>query len=397
MTGGIVNLLATGSWLTRDRVRAVALISGLAGLAMLAVLLFGGRGTVDPFGTPVGSDFTAFWNAGRLANAGDAASAYDPALINAGVRATHGIDYEMAWVYPPTFFFLASPLALLSYVPALVLWWGLGFGAIALVLNAILRDRLGLAVALASPLTPLVLAGGQNAFLSAALLGAGLLLLDSRPWASGGVFGALTYKPQLGLVIAPLLLMERNWRAITAAIVTTGALVALSAMIWGPGAWAAFPDGLANGRTWMEQGTSGFHKSASLFSLARLWGGSIPVAYAVQGAGLLLGLLVIWKAVAAPPGIRNAGVCAAVALSTPYFMDYDMATVGVGAAFLYAEGRRSAFRPYELSVIAFVWLAPWFTRASAEYLLLPLGPPATLLLAWLVLRRSAPRASPSRR
>jgi hypothetical protein len=207
----------------------------------------------------------------------------------------------------------------------------------------------------------------------------------------------LTYKPQLGLAIAPLLIIERNWRAIAAAAIATAALVLVSALLWGTSAWAAFPHGLANGRTWMEQGTSGFHKSASLFSIVRLWGASMDLAYAVQAVGLVLGLFLIWRAAAAQPAVRNAGVCAAVALSTPYLMDYDLAIVGLGAAFLYAHGRSSGFLPYERSVIAIVWLAPWFTRATAEYLLLPLGPLATILLASVVLVRARATASPSRR
>ena len=389
-----MNMVASGKWVDSERVSAVALISGIAGIAMLAILFLGGRGTVDPFGTPIGSDFTAFWNAGHLANSGHAASAYDPEVLNADLRATHGVDYSMAWVYPPTFFFLFSPLAKLPYLTALLLWWSLSFAAVAVVLSAILKDRRAVLIALASPLTPLVLAGGQNSFLSAALLGSGLLLLDRRPWSAGGIFGTLTYKPQLGLGIAPLLLIGRKWRGIAAAIAASSVLVAASALIWGASAWAAFPQGLANGRMWMEQGTSEFYTSASLFSVVRLWGASIPLAYAVQALGLLLGLFVIWRGTAAAAPIRNAGVCAAAALATPYLMDYDMAIVGLGAAFLYAEGRRNGFRPFERSAIAFIWLAPWFSRPVAEHLLLPLGPLAILLLAWLVLARTGLKTSP---
>lgn len=391
-----MDAIATGNWLTAQRVKAVALISGVMGIAMLAWLLLGGHGTVDPFGQPIGSDFTAFYHAGRLANAGHAASAYDPVLLNDGVRATHGVDYSMAWVYPPTFLLIASPLALLSYLPALLLWQILSLACVALVLKAILKDRRAVLVALASPLTPLVLAGGQNAFLSAALLGAGLLMLDRRPAGAGGVFAALTYKPQLGLAIAPLLLFRREWRAIAAAVCATALLVALSALLWGAASWAGFPQGLANGREWMEQGTSTFYKSASLFSAVRLWGGSIAAGYAVQFIGLMLGLFTIWRTAKATPGIRSAGVCAAVALSTPYLMDYDMATVGLGAAFLYAEGARNGFRAHERSIIALLWLAPWFSRPIAEFLLLPLGPVATLCLTALVMRRAV-SSSPSRR
>ena len=165
-------------------------------------------------------------------------------------------------------------------------------------------------------------------------------------------------------------------------------LVAASAMLWGTAAWAAFPQGLANGRTWMEQGTSDFYKSASLFSAARLWGATIPVAYAVQALGLVAGLFLVWRASAAPAAVRNAAVCAAIALSTPYLMDYDMATIGLGAAFLYAEGRRTGFAAFERSILAFVWMAPWFSRPAAQFLSLPLGPLAMILLAAMVVRRA---------
>ena len=74
-----------------------------------------------------------------------------------------------------------------------------------------------------------------------------------------------------------------------------------------------------------------------------------------------------------------------------------MATIGLGAAFLYALGARDGFRRYECSAIAFIWVAPWFSRATAGNLLLPLGPPATLLLTWLVLSRAGVTASPFRR
>jgi hypothetical protein len=383
-----VEALASGSWLTRERVTRIAAISAIAGAAMLLFLWLAGHGNVDAFGQPIGSDFTAFWSAGRIANAGHAASAYDPAILNADLHAAHGVDYSMAWVYPPTFLFVASPLARLPYLAALLLWQALSLGAVALVLSAILKDSRASLIALASPLTPMVLAGGQNAFLSAALLGAGLIQLDKRPGVAGGIFGALTYKPQLGLGIAPLLLIQRNWRAIAAAVVMTLTLIAVSALLWGTAAWAAFPQGLANGRTWMEQGTSDFYKSASLFSAARLWGASIPAAYAVQALGLLGGLFLVWRTNSAPPGVRNAAVCAAIALSTPYLMDYDMATAGLGAAFLYVEARRTGFARFERSLLALIWIAPWFSRPAAEYLALPLGPLANALLAAMCIRRA---------
>src|ERR1044071_8354319 len=128
----LVETLANGRWLTRERVQAVAAISAAGGLIMLLILWLARHGTVDFFGQPVGSDFTAFWNAGRIANSGEAARAWNQQLLNASVHATHGVSYGTAWIYPPVFLLVAAPLAALPYLPALFLWQLLSFVAIAL-------------------------------------------------------------------------------------------------------------------------------------------------------------------------------------------------------------------------------------------------------------------------
>src|SRR5947199_5380418 len=44
----------------------------------------------------------------------------------------------------------------------------------------------------------------------------------------------------------------------------------------------------------LEQGAIGFFKSASLFAMARQWGGSIAVGYAVQAAAAVAALGAVW-------------------------------------------------------------------------------------------------------
>jgi hypothetical protein len=83
-----------------------------------------------------------------------------------------------------------------------------------------------------------------------------------------------------------------------------------------------------------------------------------------------------------------AGACAAVGVSTPYLLDYDVAVTGIGAAFLYAEAHRPGFLSYERTILAYVWIAPWFARQAAEVAGLPLLPVSTLLVALLALRRA---------
>jgi hypothetical protein len=224
--------------------------------------------------------------------------------------------------------------------------------------------------------------------LTAGLLGGGLALLEERPELAGCLLGALVYKPQLALVLLPFLLLTRSWRALLAAASMAAALILISTMIWGLDSWSAFAATLQTGRDYMEQGTAGFYKSPSLFSMVRLWGGTVEVGYAAQLTGLSIALILVWRSAAQNENLRAAGVCAAVALSTPYLFDYDMVVVGLGGAFLYAEARGRGFLPFDRSALAFIWIAPWLSRPAAQYLALPLGPAAMLLLAWLAWRRA---------
>jgi hypothetical protein len=369
-------------------VTIIAVLSALGGAGMLLFLWLARHGTVSYFGQPVGSDFTAFWNAGKLADAGEAASAWNPAMLNAGVEATHGIVFGTAWLYPPVFLLVAAPLAVLPYLPALLIWQLVSLGLLALTLDAILKDRRALLVALASPLTPMVLGHGQNAFLTASLLGSALLFLNRKPWRSGALFGGLIYKPQLGIVVVPLLLFTRSLRAILAAIFIAAALVALTICLWGIESWMAFFASLDVGRSYMELGAVGFYKSASLFSAVRMWGASIVVGYIVQAVGTIFAIYLLWTTRKASTNLRAAAACAAAALSTPYLLDYDMAVVGIGGAFLYAEAVRTRSLDFERTVLAFIWIAPWFSRPLAQEAAIPLGPVAMILLSVVAVRRA---------
>ena len=384
-----MDVLANGWWLSRRRVRDIALISSLIGLAMLIILNFGGTGTLDPFGKPVGSDFAAFWEAGRIANLGDAARAWDQQLLNDSIRAAHHSGYGTAWIYPPVFLFVVSPLAALPYLAATFLWQLVSLFAIALTLKAILKSNRDTCIALASPLTPLVLANGQNSFVTAALLGACLLMLDRKPTLAGGLFGGLIYKPQLGIVLAPLLLFGGHWRAFFGGAIAAIGLIAASVLLWGVDSWTAWLGSLHYGRTYMELGSVGFHKSVSLFSMVRAWGAGVEFSYVVQAIGTVGAIILLWMGRNAPTAVKAACACAAVALSTPYLLDYDLAVIGVGSAFLYVEARRTAFLPFEKTALAFVWAAPLYVRPVAEYTLIPLGQLAILMVAWLAWRRAS--------
>jgi hypothetical protein len=58
------------------------------------------------------------------------------------------------------------------------------------------------------------LAHGHNAFLTAALFGGGLLMLERRPFVAGLLLGCLAYKPQFAAILPLALAAGGYWRTI---------------------------------------------------------------------------------------------------------------------------------------------------------------------------------------
>src|SRR3546814_10633706 len=81
-----------------------------------------------------------------------------------------------------------------------------------------------------------------NGFLTAALLIGGLRLLGAKPIVAGILFGILTVKPQLGILLPFALLAARQWTAIAAAGVTTVLLVGSSVLLFVWESWQAYID-----------------------------------------------------------------------------------------------------------------------------------------------------------
>ena len=387
--------LASGAWLTRDRMRAVGWLCLLVWAGILLFLLASANGTLDRFGRPLGTDFSGVWTAGRMALDGQAAAAWDWSAHEQVQAQAHGAGVPFfGWHYPPPFLLVAAVLATMPYLLALLVWQASTLGACLLLLRRIIPDRDTVLLALAAPVTLICLMHGHNGFLTAALLGGGLLLLERRPWLAGMLLGCLLYKPQFALLIGPLLLVLRNWRAIGGAALSSGFLLALTLLLWGWPVWQAFLDSLPLTRTVViEAGATGFHKIMSAFAAMRLWDASASTGYAVQTLATLAAIAAAsWAAHAGRPFVRNTAVCAATVIATPYVMDYDHVVVGVGIAFLIADARQHGWRPYEKTALALIWLTPLIARTAALVTGIPLGLLSAILLLALALRRvSAPQ------
>src|SRR3979409_134617 len=200
--------LRSGQWLTGSRVRGYSLI--LLGICAIAVAgwIALSDGLIDRNGKPIGTDFSHVSAAGARTLEGRPAEAYVPSLQYAAEKAVFGgreVPFY-GWHYPPFFFAVAVAVAAFPYAWGLAIWLAASFAAYLAAMRAILPRTDPLLIAAAFPAVFVNLGHGQNVFLTAALLGGALHLLDRRPWLAGVLIGGLAYKPQFGVLIPVALL-----------------------------------------------------------------------------------------------------------------------------------------------------------------------------------------------
>lgn len=386
--------LAGGSWLTVGRVRRVATICGLGSVALLLWLALTSRGTLDWRGRPLGTDFSDVWAAGRMVLDGHPTDVWTWSKHFTVQRAVHGphLTELYAWHYPPPFLLIASALALLPYVPALIAWQLITVIPFLVTMQRLVPGRDTLLLTLTAPVTLLCLTQGQNGFLTALLMTGGLMLLDRRPLAAGLLLGCLIYKPQFALVLPVMLVVGRHWRAVAGALISASILIATTLALWGWAAWQAFINSLPVTRTLVvENGGAGFYKIMSPFAAVRMWGGSIPLAYGVQSVFTVAAIVAVvaFSLRSDRPALRNATVCAAAVAASPYVLDYDLVLLLPALAWLYADGRRNGFHPWDATIMAAVWIAPLFARAAAKELYIPLGMMSAIAVLIIALRRTS--------
>jgi hypothetical protein len=247
-----------------------------------------------------------------------------------------------------------------------------------------------LLLALAFPAVFINLGHGHNGFLTAALFAGALLQLDKRPVVAGILFGLLAYKPQFGMLIPLVLAASGHWRAFAAAAVTVALLALAVTLAFGTDVWRAFLASTAFTReVVLERGGTGWHKIQSVFSWVRMWGGSVTLAYIVQGAtsAAVAGALVrLWRSPAAF-ALKAAALLIGTLLATPYSLDYDLMLLAPAIAFIAADGMRRGFASYERTMLAALWLVPLLTRSVAQATMIPLAVP-TMLVAFIMIARS---------
>ncbi len=386
----LVAVLRDADWLNGDRATGYCRVLGGMLMVLTVAWVVMSKGGIDVTGKPLGTDFMSFWAASRLALDGMTAAPWNIAAHHAAQSAVFGRDVGYAaFFYPPTFLLMCWPLGLLPYLPALVLWLIATGAAYLKVVRAFADERFSMLPILAFPAVMINAGHGQNGFLSAALLGGGALMLNTRPVLAGLCLGSLIYKPHLGLVIPVALIAARRWRVFAAATVAAIGTCALSYAAFGAPAWLAFLELTSLARQTLEQSIVGDAKMQSAFAAIRLLGGNLATAYAMQALlALAIGAAVFQlQRRAFRCAAEGPVLVAAALLASPFLLDYDLTLLAIPLAWCASEGLRTGFRPYEKTVLLAGFILPLLSRSFATSLGLPLAPLVLLAVFMIVWRR----------
>ena len=376
--------------LRRDRLLAYCAILLAVELGGFLFLVAGTHGLIVSLDRPVSTDFVSFYAAGSLAADGTPELVYDHASHNAAEEraAEPGIEYRFFY-YPPVFLMLCAVLARLPYLVAFLTFEAVTLALFLIVTRSILSER-GIRVLvplLAFPAVFWTLGLGQNAFLTAALFGAGTLCIDRRPFTAGLLFGALCYKPHFGLLVPVALAAGGHWRALAGGFASVAALFLASLVLFGWQTWHEFVMAAAASHAVYESGRVSFGGFVSPFGAVLLLGGSASGAYAVQAVATLSAALLVgfvWRRRLALP-IRAATLAAATLVAIPVVLIYDLILGAVAAAWLLRADGYDALRAWERAALAGSFLLLLNPRDVAEVWQFPVAPLVALALVAVVL------------
>jgi hypothetical protein len=377
---------------TTERARAFELVCfGLlvANAVFLAAFFAYGLWIVAPDGSREITDFVTIWGAGHLALGGHAAAAYDWPTLKLVDQNTigHAFNGYLGWPYPPTFLLVAALLALLPYTVSCVAWLASTFLLYLVTIRGIIGDRTGYYLAAAFPAILPNTMVGQNGFLTTALIGGALMLLETQPLLAGTLIGLLSFKPHLGLLFPVALVAGGYWRAFASAVVAAAAVAALSCAIFGVASWQAFFAGVDH--TLSAEGFADWGKLQTVFGLVHVLGGGNRVAWFAQLVLILAAatsVAAIWRS-DEPYAVKAAALGTAVLLATSHVLIYDLMILSVPIAYLFRLGRERGFLAHEISGIG----AACLLVVSFPFVNAPVGFAATLIVAALIARRALSR------
>lgn len=366
-------------WINRSRV------TGYSAVLLLGSIVATGLSLLAALG-PDGSDFLAFWSAGKLVLAGQPAAAYDLAATGA-VQAKVGRSDVFAFVNPPPMLLAVWPLGAMPYPVAWAVWVGTTY-LLWLWATRPLAPRLGWPLA-AYPGALIAAIHAQTGFLTSALQAGAARLIDRRPIIAGLCVGALVVKPHLAVLFPFALAAGRRWTVFLAA--GAGVVIWLGAawLILGTETMQAYRQSWEVSRVLMSEDDPVFFlRQATVYAQFRAWG--LPTAGAIAQALALVGAIAAtwfgWRRDGDTAG-KIALLFALTPLATPYLFNYDLPFLAVPTLWLVAQAAVKPGSAFERAELLALYLAPAMARSAALPLHVNLTPVICVWMAWRVWNR----------
>ena len=386
------------SWLTPQRVKFYSAVLLLAYLAAAIAQLLTSHNLIFKSGACVGGDFVNPYTASVVALRGDPASVYDIHRQHVNEAAVMGgKDFGvLGFHYPPMFLLLVLPLSLLPFVTSWVVFETVTLAGYLAVIRRIAPIPIGLRLAITFPGVIINFMCGQNGFLTTALIGGGLLLLERGPVLAGCLFGLMAYKPQFAILIPFTLLVAREWRALIATAISAILFALASLAVFGEPTWRAFIGSLPFfQKIVLERGAINFSTLQTIFGAVRMWGGSVDVAYMFQGLVAIYAataVVLVWQT-GRPFALKAATLAVGSLMVSPYVLQYDLMLLALPIAWMAMEGFEKGFLPYEKAVLSIAWLLPRIALPVSQSVGIPIGPIVIIALMTTILRRVLHRES----
>ena len=339
-------------------------------LITVAVIHRDGRQAAAEGETPLLTDFTSLYAASMLVRQQPAVDLYRPremyqaSLLAAQAAYDGKLSEKQAraigfhpWMYPPTFIPAAIPLAYLPYLFAWLAWLAVTAIPYLLAMRAILKDQSFWLIALTAPPVFYNIMYGQTGFLTAGLIGLGLVWLHPRPMLAGICIGLASVKPHFGLLIPIALICGAHWKAFWTAVMTVIVSAIAAGLLFGADSWFGFIGTLLSNMRGFEQGAYNWSVMPSVLGALHQAGLDLDWAWRGQMLAAAVALAAVgWAWWTQPgrtplPGLDAAILCLATLLAVPMVYLYDLMLLVPAIAWLWADMRDRGFRNWELLLL----------------------------------------------
>ena len=367
------------------RIKAWAFIIVVCYLLILISLVASANGIIDLQGKPIATDFVTFYSASQLLQTSSPSTLYNTLSIHEAQKLLANDKVQLfAWHYPPPFMLIVYPLHFFSYYSAWLLWTLFTIIPLLLLLSIIYRHSLAVLIFLAFPGTFQNIIHGQNGFLTAFLIGAGLWLLNKKPIISGLLLGSLIYKPHFAILVVPALLAGRHYKALSGVTAAITLWIATTIILWGGAPWTAFFENLPFAGRLLEAGALPFFKIPTPLSGALMIGLSVQLSRIIQ---LIFSLFAIASAIyiwrnSNDHGLKMSTLIVSALVASPFAFDYDLVILAPVIAILLAQPVQEdkSCRNWAL----FFWTLPFLSPAVAAITSIQIAPLA--FVAFLILQ-----------